>query len=409
MTNNMTHILIYTDSNGYFGVEQNNHILGLALINAGFSVSMAQPFGQHRLIQERQAAGIEHHWIKPEGNDGEKPSCIIKSLAPDLVLFGDGSPFSNIEAKKTAASNDIPFVVVSYSADPQLSETHADKLADLSMIYSKAETVIGSSQAGLDLLNGKFGLPFDRGAVIYPGRPAEYFQEPDQANRQNVRDDLGLPNDHLLCLTVAPFKEGSGYQHLTDAISHLEKAGKLDRVHFLCIGEGEAEKFLNGKAGLQIDARKIHCLPPQPDIVPYLDAADLCIQPFEFAELPLILLEAMAKGLPVIATAVGGVSEIVDETGFLLPDPIWRPIGPVLANTIHWMDQSEQLRQELGSAGSKRAIQFFRAETMANNYLSLISMILNRLRAKANRDNKKAAPLGQSPAMQLEDQLRCDR
>lgn len=389
----MTHILIYTDANRYFGTEQNNHILGEAFHNAGFKVSFAQPAASHHLIQLRQALGIKHIWLNEDDSE-PRVSEILAQVAPDLIVFSDHGPVSNLVAKQIALKKKVPYLIVSHSADPKLARDDGFDANELQKIYLGAETVISTSQANIDLLNGKFGLPLDRGVVVYPGRPAEFFTEPDLEVRKAIRQSLDIPENHLMCLTVASLHPRKGVQYLHDAINHLQGAKKLDRLHFVWVGEGDYETG-------QIS--RFQSVLPQTDMAGLMDASDLFVYPVEYAGSPLVLLEAMAKRLPIIATAVGGVPEIVDETGFLLPDPIWRPIGPVLANTIHWMDQSEQLRTEVGEAGNKRAVQYFKAETMANNYLSLVTMVLKRLA------NKKAAQPGIYPTVQLQDSTELNR
>ena len=174
-----------------------------------------------------------------------------------------------------------------------------------------------------------------------------------------------------------------------DAIQQLKQKGKLGNLHFVWIGREPKQENLQDLVAESIQGH-LTCLEPTNDLINFFDAADVFVHLTKHQATPLVIMEAMAKGLPVIATSVDGVRELVDETGFLLPDPIWGPVATILGKTLSWMDQSEQLRLEMGLAGAKHAQQFFRADQMVNSYLNLIEALFYRLEISRSTESKKA-------------------
>ncbi|MFT7584168.1 MAG: glycosyltransferase involved in cell wall biosynthesis [Cellvibrionaceae bacterium] len=385
----MSHTLLYTDISGIHGMGQCNHVLACALVEAGYKTTFIQPIVDDDLVTQQEAIGISHGWLEPDDifnlseparslTDKDEPRRLLAAAMPDLILFNDSCPFSNLKAKQVAIELNISYLIIVQSVQPQWAQDYAEWLPELPEIYSSAQAVISVSQPNLDLLNGIFGLPLNRGAVIYNGRPLEFFKHPDQTVRQQMRATLNIPHDAVVCLTVARFDLSKGYQHQIDAIVELRKSSIWENLHFIWVGQGLMEKeFANIIKLLRVDDR-IHILNTCQDIPALMDSSDIFILPSQSGGMPLAIMEAMAKGLPIIATVVGGTSELVNESGFLLPNPTSTPIKLTLSKAIFWLADSSEVRAEMGTSARKRADQYFRNDTMVSNYLVLISALLAR-------------------------------
>ncbi len=94
--------------------------------------------------------------------------------------------------------------------------------------------------------------------------------------------------------------------------------------------------------------------------------------------MPLAVMEAMAKGLPVIASAVSGIPEQLGDTGKLLTSPTINPRATVgeLVRTIESWTENVELPQEIGQACKKRAEKMFRGEKMVKEYMEEVEQAL---------------------------------
>jgi glycosyltransferase involved in cell wall biosynthesis len=123
------------------------------------------------------------------------------------------------------------------------------------------------------------------------------------------------PGGPLRLLNVASLAEKKRHGDLLQALARLRARG-TDAVLDV-VGEGELRPQLEAKAGPGV--RFLGSRSPA-EIAERMRAADIFVLPSRFENLPVVLLEAMASGLPVVATAVGGVPEIVDaHAGLLVP------------------------------------------------------------------------------------------
>jgi len=115
------------------------------------------------------------------------------------------------------------------------------------------------------------------------------------------------------------------------------------------------------------------------DILDWLDASDIFILTSLADAAPsLAVMEAMAKGLPVVATAVGGIPEGLGDTGKLLPDPNTDPEGTAreLAKTVEAWAMNPQLRHQIGQACKQRAEKLFKEERMLAESIEAIEKAL---------------------------------
>jgi glycosyltransferase involved in cell wall biosynthesis len=98
--------------------------------------------------------------------------------------------------------------------------------------------------------------------------------------------------------------------------------------------------------------------------------------------MPLSIMEAMAKALPVAASGVSGIPEELGPTGKLLPDPRTRREDAIreLSRTIELWTRDPDLRRRTGAACRERALELFREETMLSRTLDLLRVHLPRIR-----------------------------
>ena len=202
-------------------------------------------------------------------------------------------------------------------------------------------------------------------AVIPNGVDIERYDAP--VDRAAVRERLGIAGEARVAIVVAKLMEQKGHSVLLEALASLgDRAAGLET--FL-VGDGELRGELERQAArLGLEAR-VHFVGSRSDIPDLLAASDLFLLPSRWEGLPMALLEAMASGLPVIASSVSGTREVVEsgESGLLVPpgdaDALAAAIARVLAAP------SEAAR--MGVAGRRRVEDCYSAGAQARQHADL--------------------------------------
>jgi len=143
-------------------------------------------------------------------------------------------------------------------------------------------------------------------------RPAE-----QPGTRERMRTSLGLSADMKVAGVIARLTEQKGHRFLFEALA----APPLADVHLLVVGDGELREALRVDAGRLGLASRVHFLGARRDLGELLAAVDVFVMPSLWEGLPLSLILAMGAALPVVATSVAGIPEVVvdGEAGWLVP------------------------------------------------------------------------------------------
>ena len=220
--------------------------------------------------------------------------------------------------------------------------------------------------------------------MIYNGRPAQYFSPPNASARQRLRQEFNIPSDAIVCFTSARLEPVKGYQYQLEAIRQLQTSAIWSQLYFIWAGTGAESGTQSNEQALKQKVEQLGVgdrvifLGQRWDIPDWLDASDIFILTSEAEGMPLCVMEAMAKGLPVIATAVSGIPEELGYTGKLLTNPKIDSQTTIqeLVNTITLWASKPELCQAIGQAGKKRAEQLFTEEKMVKQYQNIIEEIL---------------------------------
>ena len=157
----------------------------------------------------------------------------------------------------------------------------------------------------------------------------EVFHPPDQPRPQA---------EHSRLLNVAVLAEKKGHVYLLEALARLDGGETLDVV-----GDGELLDVLERQAAALGVEDRVRFLGPRPkeEVAALMREADLFVLPSLHENLPVVLVEAQASGLPAVATRVGGVPELVDDDAGRLveardPAALAEAIAAVLADRGHY-------------------------------------------------------------------------
>jgi glycosyltransferase involved in cell wall biosynthesis len=381
-------IAFYTDDPCDGGVAIYVHAMTCAMAGMGLDVSVIQTQADGPLQQAQRGLGVKHHWLPFDtrtdamSNLTNHQACeqAYAAVWPDVIVFANRDPMSNIAAKAVAIQQSIPFVVVEGFAYPVLQVTSATAvyLHFVREHYARANAVIAVSKETLKLLHTYFGLPEGKGEVIHYGRPAEYFRPPDPGVRDSLRRELGVGPEVVLCLTVGRLAYVKGYDCLLMALEQLRNKSVWKNLHFAWIGGGEQEQEIREKLNKLSVADRVHVLGQRWDMVAWYDASDIFVLPSRYEGMPLSIMEAMAKGLPVLASAVSGIPEEMGETGRQLTSPVVNEARAAaeIASTLERWVPDRQLRRSLGQAARARAEAMFRQERMVEQTMAVIERAL---------------------------------
>jgi glycosyltransferase involved in cell wall biosynthesis len=181
-----------------------------------------------------------------------------------------------------------------------------------------------------------------------------------EAAGQRVRRELGIDPDALLLSTVTVLRAGKGHEVVFEAVCRL--LPRFPRLRLVVLGDGPARERIRALAE-PLGAAAI--LPGHhSDVMAVLGATDVLLHPTLMDAFPTALLEAAAARVPVVATAVGGIPEIVRDghTGFLIDSP---PSADALLAKLVPLLGDAQLRRRVGEQAHERFEEQFTAQLWA--------------------------------------------
>lgn len=210
-----------------------------------------------------------------------------------------------------------------------------------------ADLYIANSHAGGHWLQKQAGISPDKIITIHSGLDVSPFV---QAAPGQIRPSLHIPAQESVIASIGNLRKIKDQETLLQAARLLQEQGY--HFHLLLVGEGRQRATLERLiAGLRMQ-HYTRLLGRRTDVSAILADADIKVLSSRAEGLPAAILEAMAAGLPVVATAVGGVPELVQDgvTGRLVPPN--NP--PALAGALAPLLANAALRQQWGRAGRQR-------------------------------------------------------
>jgi glycosyltransferase involved in cell wall biosynthesis len=217
------------------------------------------------------------------------------------------------------------------------------------------------------------GVPKERVAVIRSVVESEGFVPPPNARRW-ARERLELPADAFVVAGVGRMVAGKGYEQLVEAVALMMPT---ERPHLLLTGDGPMRAELERAAAKRRVGDWVRFLGFQADVRTVLWAADVLAHvPTHFPEgTPNAILEGMAAGLPVIATPVGGIGEIVrhGETGWLVPPND----ASALAEALRHLRADPSLRRQLGEAAQTFVREHHSVSALIERILQVYAVVMS--------------------------------
>jgi len=245
------------------------------------------------------------------------------------------------------------------------------RLIDRELIARLASVFVAVSHETRQRMIETEGIDPSRIRVIHNGIA------PLAATGKNVRSELGLPSGAPVIGTVAVLRAQKALQVLLEATATLRS--RLPGLQLLVVGDGPERAALERRAGeLGLDGG-VRFLGTRTDVPDVLRALDVAVVSSDYEGLPLSVLEYMAAGLPVVATRVGGVPEVVEHgtTGLLVE----RRDPAALAGAVLSLLRDPERRARMGLAGRERQRRAFSIEA----FVGRVESLYEELRRAARR------------------------
>lgn len=215
--------------------------------------------------------------------------------------------------------------------------------------WSRAVIMVSDGLRRTYLAGG--GIREEKVRVVHNGIELERFRRDRAETRARIVRELDIPSDARICVTVSVLRPAKGIEVLLDAASRVPDA------YFLIVGDGPKREEWTALARVSGIGDRVRWAGFRRDVDALLAGCDLFVHPSLDDAFPTVLLEAMAAGLPVVASNVGGIPEIVEEnvTGHLVP----AGDAERLASTIRALLDDEVTRRRMAEAARARASKLF--------------------------------------------------
>lgn len=375
----MNNILFYTDTPFTGGAEKHIHLLAKNLVKDGYHVRVVCS-NYKRLdswCAEMKNDGIETIRVnvshKHDPRHYFQLKKIIKKHEPELLHLHLWNPGACRYAF-WAGSKKTPIIATEH--DPFILKGLKKNFKKNAL--NKTVHTITVSEKNYEQMLKWYPELKNQMSVIHNGIDLEAFEKElfhfTTQEKQKIRTQLfEAGSDDKILLTVAALHPRKGLKYLLKALKNIveQKTG----VKLAIVGEGPEQKDLEKLTEKLKLQKHVRFLGHQENIPKLLKSADLFVLPSLKEAFGLVLLEAMAAQLPIVATNVGGIPEIVEDrkSGFLV-----EPKNPdILAKTVLMLLNNKPLRDKLAFLGHHRVKQFD-VQTMVEKTKKVYHKILKK-------------------------------
>jgi glycosyltransferase involved in cell wall biosynthesis len=330
------------------------------------------------------SAGIEPVNLNVSGRPGVRHVNAVRShiraIRPDLVHTHLGT--SDLVGGLAARSLRTPSVSTIHAVKQRRTGTDGakDAVFALSQRLCAARVIVVSNSARAAYLGQSCGMD-GRVVRIYNGIDLA----PEPGGGAAVRAELGLAADDLVVGMVSALRVEKGHDVAIAAVAQLRE--RFPQLRLLIAGQGpRAEQIARLAAPL---GDTVVLAGRRTDVARVFDALDVCLHPSLLDAFPTTLIEALAAYVPVVATAIGGIPEIIDDgrTGVLVPAP---PTAEAVATALAALLEEPARRVSLAESGRRDYLERFTAGPWVEQTRDVYDAVLAESRAPSQHVGRNA-------------------
>ena len=341
-------------------------VLGLRAMGER-TMLVADPAGE---LRQRAAEGLDLVPFSPKSemdlSAAWRLSRLVKRTRPDVVHAHDphGVAMAALALSMGTSGTPPPLVAA------RRVDFHIKQHALSRWKYRQVDRFICSSDAIRRMLVAD-GVPEARTTVVYEGVDIERIEA---APPIDLHAELWLPHHAPIIGNVAALVPHKGQRHLIEAAALVVQ--KVPDARFVIAGEGELRPQLERLIAEHRLDKHVFLLGFRPDVLSVHKAFDIFAMSSVTEGLGTSLLDAMACGKPIVATAAGGIPEVVadGETGMIVPPRDHHAMAAALVRLLN----DDGLRRTMGTTGRARVRQRFSVEEMVRGTMAVYDRVTNR-------------------------------
>jgi glycosyltransferase involved in cell wall biosynthesis len=233
----------------------------------------------------------------------------------------------------------------------------------IKLVARTGASAVAVSEVQIPTIVKEGGFTRESIRIVANGVPEPHPRHP----RESVRRGLGIGDDDFVVLLAATLRPVKRVDVFVEAL--LSAHEREPRIRGLVAGDGP--EFARIEALAKAPNEALQLLGHRADIDDLLDAADVVCLSSDAEIMPMVVLEAMAMGKPVVATQISAMPDLVahGESGYLVP----RGDTSALARVLVDLSREPERAERLGKVGRSRYLERFTAERMIDSYASLIT------------------------------------
>jgi glycosyltransferase involved in cell wall biosynthesis len=294
---------------------------------------------------------------------------LVRGWEPDVIH--SHMVHANLMARVLRLFVPIPALV---STIHNVYEGGRVRMAGYRLTNSLVDHMTIVSQAAADRFVAEGIVPRRLLTVVPNGVDTDQFRDVPPGTRESIRQSLGLGNE-FVWLAVGRFEIAKDYPNMLRAFATVRE--RRPQAVLLLVGRGSLQEETEGFARALALGSGVRFLGVRQDVPEIMNAADGYVMSSAWEGMPMVLLEAAAAGLPIVATRVGGNHEVVSDgqSGSLVPPREHALLGQAM---LRLMDLPDEQRRAMGERGRELVRAHYGLGRVAQRWEDIYREVLAR-------------------------------